>query len=179
MDIFNSKINENKVQKIVRDSLKGLDDGELYLEYRQSESLVFDDNILRSSNFDKSQGFGMRAVSGDAIGYAHSSAIDEQSIKESIDIVKAVKNGSYGKTELVLPSQNEILYTKTNPIEGISFFDKVKLLENINEYVRSKDDRVKQVSISLAGEWKAVQIINIDGNSSSDIRPLVRLNITV
>jgi TldD protein len=179
MDIFNSKINENKVQNIVRDSLNGLDDGELYLEYRQSESLVFDDNILRSSNFDTSQGFGMRAVSGDAIGYAHSSDIGESSIQGAIDVVKAVKNGSHGKTQLVIPSKNEALYTKTNPIESIGFSQKVKLLETINEYVRSKDSRVKQVSIVLAGEWKAVQIINIDGNISSDIRPLVRLNITV
>lgn len=179
MDIFTSKIDDNRAEQIVKNSLQGLDDGELFLEYRQLESLVFDDNVLRSSSFNTSQGFGMRAVSGEAIGYAHSSNIDEQSIRKAADIVTAVKLGNQGTTELVLPSQNKSLYTGANPIEDTSFTNKVKLLEKINEYVRSKDNRVKQVSISLVGEWKAIQIINIDGKNTSDIRPLVRLNISV
>jgi TldD protein len=177
MSIF--KINIDKIKNIVTDSLHGLDDGELYLEYSQSEGLVFEDNILRSSNFNTSQGFGMRAVAGDAIGYAHSSDINEVEIQKAAQIVRAIKTEESVVKKLILPIENKQLYMPINPIDAADFSDKLKLLEKINDYVRSKDERVMQVSISIVGQLKNIQIITIEGKVLSDIRPLMRLNISV
>src|SRR3984957_8089917 len=141
------------VERTVNDALKGADDGELYLEYRQSESLVWDDGKLKNAAFDTTQGFGLRAVSGEATGYAHAVNLDEKAIKRAAETVRAIKSGHSG--EMALPPQgtNRHLYDDTNPLDGKSFEQKIKLLQDIDAYIRDKDPRVSQVSVSLAGGW--------------------------
>jgi TldD protein len=178
----NSDLDGDSAKRLVDNALDGMDDGELFLEYCQSESLSFDDGTLRSSSFDISQGFGLRAVQGEATGYAFASEINEAAIKRAKETVRAVKSGHNGAERIFgAPSTGKApLYTDSNPLNGaITFEIKVKLLEEIDAYLRAKDNRVKQVSASLAGEWQAVQIIRNDTAAVSDIRPLVRLNITV
>ncbi len=167
------------VERTVNEALHGADDGELYLEYRQSENLTWDDGKLKNASFDTSQGFGLRAVSGEATGYAHAVNLDEQAIKRAAETVKAIKSGKGG--EIALPPQgtNRHLYDDTNPLPGKSFEDKVKLLQEIDAYIRAKDSRVHQVSISIGGSWQAVQIIRPGGWRAADIRPLTRLNVSV
>ena len=87
-----------RVQQIVNDALHGADDGELFLEYRQSESFSFDDGKLKAASFDTSQGFGLRGVSGEATGYGHASELSEDAIRRASDTVKAVRSGSMGQT---------------------------------------------------------------------------------
>lgn len=178
-DIFAKRLNQQTIENIVNNTLSDLDDGELFLEYTQSESLVFDDNVLRSSSFQTDQGFGLRAVSGDVTGYSFASQLDEDAIRKSADIVRTVKSGNAGSNELILPEKQPALYVDRNPLNCISFDDKVKLLEEINNYLRAKDNRVKQVSVSLAGEWSTIQIVRAGGERITDIRPLVRLNVSV
>jgi TldD protein len=168
-----------QVERTVEEALKGADDGELFLEYHQSENMTWDDGKLRNASFDTTQGFGLRAVSGETTGYAHSVNLDEKAIKRAAETVQAVKSGKGGTMAEVPQGTNRHLYEDKNPLQGMGFTDKVKLLQEIDDYVRAKDKRVHQVSISLGGSWQAVQIIRAGGWRASDIRPLVRLNISV
>jgi TldD protein len=168
-----------RVETIVSDALKGADDGELFLEYRQSESLVFDDGKLKSAGFDQTQGFGLRSVAGEATGYAHASDLSEEAIKRAAATVRAVHQGRGGTMAGAPARTNRALYTDANPLQSVAFEDKVKLLAEIDAYARGLDPRVCQVSASLSGEWQAVHILRAGGEHSGDIRPLVRLNVSV
>jgi TldD protein len=172
-------MDKGRVERIVADSLSGADDGELFLEYRQSEALSFDDGRLRSASFDTTQGFGLRAVSGEAQGYAHASELSEEAIKRAAATVKAVRSGRSGTLADGPPGTNRSLYTDANPLNAVPFEAKVKLLAEMDAYARAKDPRVRQVSVSLMGEWQAIRIVRADGSHASDIRPLVRINVSV
>ena len=172
-------MNQKAVERTVDDALHGADDGELFLEYRQSESMYWDDGKLKSASFDTTQGFGLRAVSGETTGYSHSVSLDEKAIKRAADTVKAVKGGSGGEMAQAPVGTNRHLYDDKNPLLGKGFEEKVKLLSDIDAYIRARDSRVHQVSVSLAGSWQAVQIIRAGGWRAADIRPLVRLNVSV
>ena len=172
-------LDRSRVEDLTTDALDGADDGELFLEYCQSESISFDDGRVRSASFDTSQGFGLRSISGDAAGYAHSSELSEEAIKRASATVKAVRSG-YGGIYADAPmGTNAKLYSEDNPLGDIAFEDKVGVLSEIDAYLRAKDQRVVQVMASVSGEWQAVQIIRPDGYRAADIRPLVRLNIAV
>ncbi len=172
-------LDRNRVQKAVAEALKGADDGELFLEYCQSESLTFDDGRLKSASFDTAQGFGLRSVAGEAAGYAHSNELSEAAIKRAGATVRAVHAGHGGTLALPPSGTNRSLYTDTNPLGEVAFEAKVKLLAEIDAYARSRDPRVRQVAASLSGSWQAVQILRADGVRVADIRPLVRLNVMV
>ncbi len=172
-------LDESQVAGIVEDALHGADDGELFVEYRQSESLVFDDGRLKGANYNTSQGFGLRAVSGEQTGYAHASELSEPALRRAADTVKAVRSGQGGVMAAAPEGTNRALYTDGNPLGDVDFSAKVKLLEEIDAYARAKDERVRQVSVSLAGEWQVVEVMRQDGRRLRDIRPLVRLNVSV
>ncbi len=180
-DLFFSRsgMDRGRVEALVNDSLKGADDGELYLEYRQSESFSFDDGRLKAASFDTTQGFGLRSVAGEATGYAHASEISEDAIKRAGETVRAVTHGYSGAVALSPARTNTQLYSDIDPLKSAEFAVKVKLLEDINAYARGKDPRVKQVSASLAGEWQTVEIIRPGGEIYRDIRPLVRIGVSV
>ena len=172
-------LDRGSVTRTVADALSGADDGELYLEYRQSESLALDDGKIKSASFDTSQGFGLRAVAGEATGFAHSVELSEDAIKRAATAVKAVTSNHSGTMSDAPQGTNRLLYTDLNPIALIPFEKKVGLLEQIDAYARARDPRVKQVSASLGGSWQAVTIIRADGRMASDIRPLVRMNVSI
>jgi TldD protein len=180
-DLFFSRnqMDRGRVQQLVDDALKGSDDGELFLEYSQSESFSYDDNRLKAATFDTSQGFGLRAVAGEATGYAHASEISEEAIRRAGDTVRAVAKGYSGTASGSPVRTNVKLYSDIDPLETAGFEKKVKLLEEMNAYARAKDSRVRQVSASLSGEWQRIEIIRAGGEQYSDIRPLVRLNVSV
>ncbi|QCI65730.1 metalloprotease TldD [Phreatobacter stygius] len=163
---------------IVAKALEGADDGELFLEYRQSESLLFDNGRLKQAGTDNSQGFGLRAVKGEAIGYAHSSDVSEAALKRAAETVRAVAGGYSGTLAAAPVRTNVRLYGDDNPLDGPPFADKVKLLETIDAYARAKEPKVRQVTASLAASWQVVEILRADGGLYRDIRPLVRLNVS-
>src|ERR1700729_507007 len=142
-DLFFSRtgMDRARVQAQVDGALKGADDGELLLEYSQSESFVFDDNRLKAATFDTSQGFGLRAVAGEATGYAHASEISEAAIARAAETVRAVSRGHYGVSAAAPPRSNAKLYADIDPLETAGFEKKVTLLEEMNAYARAKDHR--------------------------------------
>ncbi|HEX4890672.1 MAG TPA: metalloprotease TldD [Alphaproteobacteria bacterium] len=172
-------MDRRRVQSIVDDALNRGDDGELFLEYSVSESFVFDDGRLKNAAFDTGQGFGLRSVAGEATGYAHAAELSESAIARAAQTVRAVQSGKSGQVSAGPVRTNQSLYSPDNPLDTASFETKIKLLEDMNAYARSLDPRVRQVSCSLAGEWRVVEIIRPGGESVHDIRPLVRLNVSV
>ncbi|MAF49184.1 MAG: metalloprotease TldD [Rhodospirillales bacterium] len=171
-------LDRGRVETIVGAALDGADDGELYLEYSQSESLVFDDRRLKNASFDTAQGFGLRAVAGETSGYSHASELTEEALGRAAATVRAVHAGHGGEMAGAPARTNQNLYMDDNPLSLAPFEDKVKLLADIDAYARGRDERVRQVSASLAGEWQAIQILRADGSRAADIRPLVRLNVS-
>ncbi|MEQ1865697.1 MAG: metalloprotease TldD [Micropepsaceae bacterium] len=172
-------LDRGQVERIAADALKGADDGEMFLEYRLTESFVFDDGRMKAASFDTTQGFGLRAVAGEAIGFAHSSELSEDAMRRAAGAVQAVKSGYSGQWAAGPARTNVKLYSDANPIDSAAFEVKTKLLSDIDAYARSIDSRVRQVSCSLFGEWQAVEIIRPDGMTVRDIRPLVRLNVSI
>jgi TldD protein len=177
--LFFDSLDRARVEATVADALHGADDGELYLEYCQSEAFSFDDGRLKSASFDTSQGFGLRAIAGEAMGYAHASEISDEAIQRAAGTVKAVRAGHGGSLAAPPAGTNRRLYSDANPLAAVPFEAKVKLLADIDAYARGKDPRVRQVMASVAGEWRAVRILRGDGAGMADIRPLVRLNVSV
>jgi TldD protein len=168
-----------RVEALVTQSLAGMDDGELYLEYSQSESLALDDGRIKSASFDTSQGFGLRAVAAEAAGYAHASELSEAAIGRAAATVRAVASGYCGVMASPPSGTNRSLYTEENPLGRVDLGAKTRLLTEIDAYARSRDNRVRQVMASLSGVWQAVQIVRPDGRRVADIRPLVRLNVAI
>ncbi len=172
-------LDPSRAQNILAEALAGADDGELFLEYTQSEGLGWDDGRLKSANFDTSQGFGLRAVSGDVFAYAHASELSEAALRRAAETVRAVRSGHGGSFGEPPPGTNRLLYPGENPIGAVPFAEKVALLQQIDAYARARDPQVRQVSASLAASWQAVRIIRPDGREVADLRPLVRLNVSV
>ena len=168
-----------RIEAIVAAALAGMDDGELYFEYSQSEGLALDDGRIKSASFDTTQGFGLRAVAGEAAGYAHASDLSEAAIRRAAQTVRAVASGYSGEMAGPPPGTNRSLYTDVNPLGLVDLAAKTRLLAEIDAYARSRDPRVRQVSASLSGVWQAVEIIRADGSRVADIRPLVRLGVSV
>ena len=168
-----------RVTTILTHGLDGADDGELFLEYRQSEALLFDNHRLKQATYDTVQGFGLRAVKDEAVGYAHASDVSEAAIRRAADAVRAVKGGYSGCYAETPPRSNVRLYADDNPLDAPGFEAKVKLLQEIDAYARARDPRVRQVSVSLGASWQVVEILRADGETYRDIRPLVRVNISV
>jgi len=168
-----------KLAKIISRGLDGADDGELYLEYRQVEALSFDNGRLKQATYDTSQGFGLRAVKDEAVGYAHASDVSESAIERAADAVRAVKGGYSGSYAAPPARTNAKLYGEDSPLGSPTFEAKARLLETIDAYARAKDPRVRQVSASLAATWQAVEIVRADGEIYRDVRPLVRVGVSI
>ena len=174
-----AELDPGRVAKLLTRGLEAADDGELFLEYRQAEALVFDNGRLKQATYDTAQGFGLRAVKGEAIGYAHASDVSEQAIARAVEAVRAVQGGYSGSYSQPPARTNVRLYGDENPLGAPSFETKVKLLEEIDAFARAKDPRVRQVSVSFGASWQVVEILRANGETYRDVRPLVRVNVSV
>ena len=172
-------LDQSRAETLLKRGLEGADDGELFLEYRQAEALVFDNGRLKQATYDTAQGFGLRAVKGEAVGYAHASDVSEEAIARAVETVRAVQGGYSGSYAQAPARTNVRLYGDENPLGEPSFETKVKLLETIDAHARAKDPRVRQVTVSFGASWQVVEILRADGDAYRDVRPLVRVSISV
>ncbi len=172
-------LTRDAAERIVGDTLAAMDDGELFLEYRETESLTLEEGRIRSAGFDTQLGFGLRAVLGEEAGYAHAGELSEAALRRAADAVGAVGGGRTGQAAEPPRATNARLYSDANPLTTTGFADRTEALARVDAYARERDSRVKQVMAGLAGEWQAVQIMRADGTSVADLRPLVRLNVSV
>ncbi len=174
-----TELDPRATERVIGDTLAGCDDGELFLEFRRSESLTFDDGKLKSAASNTSQGFGLRAVCGEATGYAHSSEFSLEALDRAAQAVSAVKAGHSGTLSAAPPGTNRMLYSAETPLDDLTFDGKVALLEAIDKYARDLDEAVRQVSVSLGGEWQIVEIMRPDGSTITDRRPLIRFTVSI
>jgi TldD protein len=167
------------VGRLVEDALTGADDGELFCEQRESEALVLDDGVLKTANYASEQGFGLRAVAGEASGYAHASELSLAALRAAGASVRAVSAGHSGTLALAPRRTNRACYAADDPLAHPPLADKIAVLQAMDAYARARDPRVRQVIASLAASVQAVRLVRAGGEAWRDVRPLVRLNVTV
>jgi len=177
--LFFSTLDRAAAERLTAAATQGAEDGELFLEHRESEAISLEDGRIRSASFDATRGFGLRAVAGDAAGYAHAAELSEAALARAAETVKAVAAGHSGSLDVAPRATNTRLYSDLNPLSAMDFQAKTDLLMAMDAYARAKDARVKQVMASITGEWQAVQILRPDGRRVADLRPLVRMNVAV
>jgi len=174
-----SGVDPDEALSILGGALASADDGELFLERSESEALVFDDGRLKSASYDASEGFGLRVVAGETAGYAHSNEITAAALRRAADSAALAKRGHAGVAAEAPRATNQKLYDELDPLASPSFSDKIALLQEIDAWARARDPRVVQVSASILGERRQVEILRGDGRRVRDTRPLVRLNVSI
>ena len=140
---------------------------------------MLDDNKIKSSSYATDLGFGFRAISGEVVAYSHSNEISKVSLKKSSDNLKATLKSIKGTYNHSIPKTNKKFYEDINPIEQKDLNSKIEILNNVNNYIRSKNPNTKQVTASFSGEQKSIEIIRAGGETLNDVRPLIRFNVSV
>ena len=176
---FNTHLDEGRALAHLRGAVAGADDGELFLERRRSEALVFDDGRLKTASYDAAEGFGLRAVRGETAGYAHSTEVSEAALKRAVDTARLAVGQGGGTLAEPPQGTNVRLYTDADPMADAEFGLKVVTLREIDAFARDLDPRVVQVSATIAAALQEVVILRPEGGAVTDIRPMTRLNISV
>lgn len=176
---FLGRVVAENASKVLAKYANDADDGEIYAESTTNEGFVFDDGRLKSASFDSSEGFGLRIVANEASGFAHSNEISELAFDRAGTAAAMAKRNYSGQMALAPNKTNQKLYIDSNPLDAPSFETKIQRLGEIDAYIRAKDSRVVQVSVSFAASYKEIVIARADGEIRNDIRPLIRVNISV
>ena len=181
-DIFRpleNMIDKQATVELLRQTVHGAEDGELFLERQRSEVLSFDDGRLKTASYDASEGFGLRAVNGDTTGYAHSTEISEAALRRAAETVRLAVGAGGGTLAVGPQPTNRKLYTENDPLAEISFPLKVDTLKEIDAFARDLDPRVVQVSATIAASLQEVEILRPEGSVVRDVRPMTRVNVSV
>ncbi|SLN50017.1 protease TldD [Roseivivax jejudonensis] len=176
---FDTHLDRAEALAGLRGALAGAEDGELFLERRRSEGVVFDDGRVKQASYDASEGFGLRAVRGEVAGYAHSTEISAAALARATDTARLAVGQGGGVMAPGPQATNRKLYTEADPIAGQPFATKVETLAEIDAFVRGLDPRVVQVTASVAASLQEVAILREDDSLVTDIRPMTRLNVSV
>jgi len=171
-------LDPDEAKSLATKHLARRDDGELYLQYSLSEAFGFDDGRLKTADYNNSSGFGLRGVSGETTAFAHANEISAAAIDRAAATLRLL-DPAKGAASAPPPRTNQSMYDGADPLSAIPFADKVRLCAEIDAAARARDPRVEQVSVSLAASWSVIDIVRADGFVASDIRPLVRLNISI
>ncbi|MDB5717172.1 MAG: family peptidase [Sphingomonas bacterium] len=164
--------------RLTAEALRGCDEGELYLQYMAAESFGFDDGRLKTADFNTHAGFGLRGVSGETTAFAHANDLSEAAIRRAAETMTLLDPA---RNPIAAPPRrtNASLYTDQDPLGLVPFARKVELCQTIDAAARARDPRVAQVSVSLLGSWSVIEIVRPDGFVAFDVRPLVRLNVSI
>ena len=178
-DPFDSRLDRDAALARLREATDGADDGELFVERRRSESVVFEDARVKSSSYDAAEGFGLRAVRGEVAGYAHSSDLSEGALARAVATARLAVGEGGGKIELPPSRTNARPYAGDDPIVGMGFAEKLDLLKEIDGFLRDLDPDVRQVTATLAASLQEVAILRPDGELYIDARPMARIGVGV
>jgi TldD protein len=159
---------------------RDLDYADLYLQLTRFETWTVEDGIVKEGVYSIDQGVGVRAVTGERTGFAYSDALDEDSLQDAVVAARGIARAQgSGKVKVARPVSYRPLYPTLDPLGSMSDTDKVELLADIDRRTRAMDNRVIQVMASLAGVYEVVLMQASDGTLSADVRPLVRINVSV
>ena len=176
---FEDNLDKDATLADLRRATLGADDGELFLERTRSEALVFDDGRVKTASYDAGEGFGLRAVRGEAVGYAHSSDISAGALGRAVDTARLAVGDGGGVMAPPPRSTNRHLYTDVDPIAGADFPVKIETLRQIDAFARDLDPRVVQVTAVISASCQEVEILRPDGTHLRDVRPMTRVNVSV
>jgi TldD protein len=172
-------LDPGSVAALVGDALMPMDDGDFFAERTESERLVLDDGRLKTASRDIRRGFGLRAVSGEASGLACSDELGMSTIRRAAETIASVAHGSGGRANIPAEIPTADLYTHDDPVAGVAEPAKIALLLQIDDWLRRREPRVAQVSVTLQSNLQAIEILTADGRHLSDLRPLVRFDVAV
>ncbi|MEW6465921.1 MAG: metalloprotease TldD [Pseudomonadota bacterium] len=176
-------LDESHLSRALADiRLRQVDDADLYFQYTRSEGWSLEEGIVKTGSFSIDQGVGVRAVSGEKTAFAYSDDISEASLMDAAHTVRAIAQAAQSRrvrtpARKVAPSRQ--LYGALDPIATLDSNAKVALLARVEQLARSRDPRIVQVMAGLAAEYDVVLIARADGTRAADVRPLVRLSVTV
>lgn len=157
-----------------------IDGGDLYFQLRRAESWSLEDGQVKGANHAIQQGVGVRAISGEKTGFAYSDEIVLPALLEAATAARAIaRHGGDGQLQVWRAAGRPVLYEPLDPLETLSAEAKVHLLERVDAEARRQDPRVTQVMVSLAATQDTILVAGSDGVLAGDVRPLVRLNVTV
>jgi TldD protein len=159
-----------------------VDYADLYFQFTKHEGWSLEEGIVKTGSFSIDQGVGVRAVSGEKTAFSYSDEISERALLEAAAATRTIARQGSGKVKVassIQPTGGRSLYLPHDPLTSLDATAKVQLLEKIERIARAKDPRVAQVMAGLAGEYGVVLVVRSDGVLAADIRPLVRLSITV
>ncbi|HEX5698224.1 MAG TPA: DNA gyrase modulator, partial [Rhodoferax sp.] len=159
-----------------------VDEADLYFQYTRSEGWSLEEGIVKTGSFSIDQGVGVRAVSGEKTAFAYSDDISETSLLDAARTVRSISTvAEVGRLKVATKkiASSRSLYNGLDPIASLDSTAKVKLLEKVEQLARAKDPRVAQVMAGLAAEYDVVLVARADGTLAADVRPLVRLSVTV
>jgi TldD protein len=159
------------------------DYADLYFQYTRSESYSLEEGIVKSGSFGIDQGVGVRAVVGDRTAFSYSDDISEQALLEAARTVRSIaRSGGAGRIKVasqLAPRSHRPLYGTGDPVASLPAADKVRMLERLERMARARDPRVHQVMATLASEYDVILVARSDGLIAADVRPLVRMSLTV
>ena len=165
------------MQKITKNNV---DYADLYFQYSKNEFWSIEDGAVNNGTYSIDQGVGIRSISGEKSAFTYSDDININALDEACKIVNAIKNqGQSNNIPLKTSKNSNQLYSASNPLDSLDGLSKIKLLEKVEQIARSLDPRIKKVSASLAAQYEIILIKNFYGQLIEDVRPLVRLSISV
>ncbi len=171
-------LDPEEAQRLAARHLAAHDDGELYLQYRISEAFGFDDGRLKTADYNSASGFGLRGVTGETTAFAHANEISAAAIDRAAATLRLL-DPAEGPMAPPPARTNQAMYGADDPLAGVAFADKVALCQKIDAAARARDPRVEQVSVGLSASWSVIEILRADGFVARDVRPLVRLNVSI
>jgi TldD protein len=171
-------LDPDEARRLAARHLAGHDDGELYLQYRVSESFGFDDGRLKVADYNSASGFGLRGVTGETTAFAHANEISAAAIDRAAATLKLLDPAKGAAAPPPLRT-NQAMYGADDPLSHVPFADKVALCQRIDAAARARDPRVEQASVMLSASWSVIEILRADGFVARDVRPMVRLGISI
>ncbi|QEY25364.1 metalloprotease TldD [Neisseria zalophi] len=158
-----------------------VDYADIYCQRTAFESWHLEEGMVKSGSFQIDQGVGVRAVSGDKTAFAYADSLDTSSIERSAQAVRAIgaAGGQTAKVQIPTPYYGKQIHTMDNPINGLDSAAKVALLHKVEALAKAADPRIVQVMAGLTCEYDLIYIARLDGKHAADIRPMIRLNVTV
>ena len=176
---FEANFDFNQALNTLKNTLKGAEDGEIFLERQRSEALMLDAGCIKTANYNASEGFGLRAVKGETVGYSYSTEMTQAALVRASETAKLAVGSGGSKLSNAPTPTNQRLYSDIDPISDAEFSVIIETLKEIDSFDREYNNKVVQVSASLVASLQEVEILRPEGTLVRDIRPMARLNISV
>lgn len=176
-----NELSEGRLQQLLASLMSHqVEFGDFYFQRSWHESWMLEDSIVKEGSYNIDQGVGVRAVSGEKTGFAYSDELSLHALSQSVTAVRGIAAaGGQGKVQAWARSEANILYPAMDPLQTLDKQQKIALLESIDQFARGLDPAINQVMASISGVYEEVLVAATDGTLAADVRPLVRLSVTV